>query len=40
MTNNPLECRYWTQTYNVNEKTVYYLQRDITDMVYDLHVER
>ena len=46
MTNNPLACRYWTQTYNVNdhvtfgEKTEYYLQRDITDMVYDLHVDR
>ena len=46
MTNNTHECRYWTQAYSVDghiifgEKTLYYLQRDFTDMIYDLHVER
>ena len=46
MTNNLLECRYWTEGYNADdhvtfgEKTMYYLQRDLIDMVYDLHVER
>ena len=46
MANNPLECRYWTQAYSVDdhiilgEKTLYYLQRDFTDMIYDLHVGR
>ena len=46
MTNNPLECRYWTQAYSVDdhvtfgEKTLYYLQRDFMDMVYDLKTER
>ena len=45
MTNNPIECRYWIQAYSVDdhvtsgEKTMYYLERDFTDMVYDLHVE-
>ena len=35
MENNPTVCKYWTQTYSVNdhvlfgEKTVYYLQRDV-----------
>ena len=46
MANNPLECRNCTQTYSVDdhiifgEKTLYYLQRDFIDMVFDLHVER
>ena len=46
MANNPHECGYWTQVYSVDdhivfgEKTMYYLQRDFTDMIYDLHVER
>ena len=46
MTNNPHECRYWTQAYSVDdhiifgEKTLYYLQRNFTDMIYDLHFER
>ena len=46
MANNPHECKYWTQTYCVNdhvlfgEKTMYYLQRDVTDVVLDLHVNR
>ena len=35
MSNSPLECRYWTQAYSVDdhiifgEKTLYYLQRDL-----------
>ena len=46
MTNNPHECKYWTQTYCVNdhvlfgEKTMYYLQRDVSDVILDLHVNR
>ena len=46
MANNPHECRYWTQAYCVNdhvlfgEKLVYYIQRDVKDVIYDLHVER
>ena len=46
MTNNPNECKYWTQTYCVNdhvffgEKTMYYLQRDVIDVILDLHVNR
>ena len=46
MANNPLECRYWTQCYTVDnhvmfgETTQYYLQRDFTDMIYDIHVDR
>ena len=46
MTNNPLECRYWTHVYSVDDhvtfgkKNMYYLKRDFTDIVYDLHVER
>ena len=45
MTHNPLECRYWTQSYIVNDpvlfgdKTQYYIQRDFTDMIYDIHVD-
>ena len=41
MTNNPLECKYWCQTYNVDDylsfgdKTQYYLQRDFIDLIYD-----
>ena len=43
---NPHECKYWTQAYCVNdhvlfgEKTVYYLQRNVTDVILDLHVDR
>ena len=46
MENNPHVCKYWTQTYCVNdhvlfgEKTVYYLQRDVSDTIMDLHVNR
>ena len=46
MANNPHECKYWTQAYCVNdhvlfgEKTMYYLQRDVTDVILDLHVDR
>ena len=46
MANNPHECKYWTQTYYVNdhelsgEKTMYYLQRDVTDVILDLHDDR
>ena len=46
MENNPTVCKYWTQTYCVNdhvyfgEKTVYYLQRDVSDIIMDLHVHR
>ena len=46
MENNPTVCKYWTQTYCVNdhvlfgEKTVYYLQRDVSDIIMDLHVNR
>ena len=46
MANNPLTCKYWTKTYCVNdhvllgEKTMYYLQRDITDIIVDLHAGR
>ena len=46
MANNPHECKYWTQTYCVNdhvlfgEKTMYYLQRDVTDVIMDLHADR
>ena len=46
MANNPLECRYWEQCYTVDdhvmfgEKTQYYLQRDFTDMIYDIPVDR
>lgn len=45
MSNNPLECKFWTQTYNVDDhmtfgdKTPYYLQRDFVDMVYNIHVD-
>ena len=45
MTRNPLECRYWTQSYIVNEpflfgeRTQYCIQRDFTDMIYDIHVD-
>ena len=41
MANNPLTCKYWTQTYCVNdhvlfgEKNMYYLQRDVTDFIVD-----
>ena len=44
MTNNPLECKLWLQTYNVDDvmsfgdKTHYYLQRDFVDYIYDFHV--
>ena len=46
MANNPHDCKYWTQSYCVNdhvlfeEKTMYYLQRDVTDVILDLHVDR
>ena len=46
MTNNPLTCKYLTQTYCVNdhvlfgEKALYYLQRDVTDVIRDLHTDR
>ena len=46
MANNPHECRYWTQAYSVNdhiyfgERTLYYIQRDVTDVILNLHVER
>ena len=46
MANNPHECKYWTQTYCVNdhvlfgEKTMSYLQRDVTDVIMDLHIDR
>ena len=46
MANNPHECKYWTQTYCVNdhvlfgEKSMYYIQRDVTDVILDLHVNR
>ena len=46
MTNNPHTCKYWTQTYCVNdhvlfgEKALYYLQRDVTDVIMDLHTDR
>ena len=46
MANNPLICKYWTQTYCVNdhvlfgENTMYYLQRDVTDVIVDLHADR
>ena len=46
MENNPTVCKYWTQTYCVNdhvlfgEKMVYYLQRDVSDIIMDLHVNR
>ena len=46
MENNPTVCKYWTQTYSVNdhvlfgEKTVYYLQRDVSDIIMNLHVNR
>ena len=46
MENNPTVCKYWTQTYSVNdhvlfgEKTVYYLQRDVSDIIMDLHVNK
>ena len=44
MSNNPLECRYWTQACSVDDHVIfgekmYYLQRDFTDVVYDLQVE-
>ena len=45
MTNNPLECKSWLQTYNVDDKfsfgdkTHYYLYQDYQDHIYDLHVE-
>ena len=44
--NNPTVCKYWTQTYCVNdhvlfgEKTMYYLQRDISDTILDLHCNK
>ena len=46
MDNNPSVCKYWTQTYSVNdhvlfgEKTVYYLQRDVSDIIMDIHVNK
>ena len=46
MENNPTVYKYWTQTYCVNdhvlfgEKTVYYLQRNVNDIIMDLHVNR
>ena len=46
MENNPTVCKYWTQTYSVNdhvlfgEKTVYYLQSDVSDIIMDLHVNK
>ena len=45
MTNNPHTCKYWTQTYCVNyhvlfgEKAMFYLQRDVTDVIMDLHTD-
>ena len=46
MENNPTVCKYWTQTYSVNdhvlfgEKVVYYLQRGVSDIIMDLHVNK
>ena len=46
MANNPYECKYWTQSYCVNdhvllgEKTMHYLQRDVPDVIIDLLVDR
>ena len=46
MENNPTVCKYWSQTYCVNdhvlfgEKSVYYLQRDVSDIIMDLHVNK
>ena len=46
MENSPTVCKYWTQTYSVNdhvlfgEKVVYYLQRDVSDIIMDLHVDK
>ena len=46
MTNNPHTCKYWTQTYCVNDhvlfgkKAMFYLQRDVTDVIMDLHTDR
>ena len=46
MANNPLTCKYCTQTYCVNdhvlfgETIMYYLQRDVTDVIVDLHAGR
>ena len=46
MANNPCTCKYWTQTYCVNDhvlfgdKTMYYLQRDVTDVIMALHADR
>ena len=46
MTNNPHTCKYWTQTYCVNnhvlfgEKAMFYLQRDVTDVIMDLDTDR
>ena len=46
MENNPHVCKYWTQTYSVNdhvlfgEKVAYYLQRDVSDIIMDLHVNK
>ena len=46
MANNPHDCKYWTETYCVNdhvlfgEKTMYYIQRDVTDVILDLRVNR
>ena len=45
MNNNPLECKSWLQTYNLDdqfscgERTHYYLHKDFQDHIYDLHVE-
>ena len=46
MANDPHEYKYWTQAYCVNdhvlfgEKAMYYLQRDVTDVILDLHADR
>ena len=46
MANSHHECKYWIQMYCVNEhvlfgeKTMYYLQRDVTDVILDLYVDR
>ena len=45
MTNNPLECKSWLQSCNLDdqfsfvERTHYYLHKDFGDYIYDLHVD-
>ena len=48
--NNPHDCKYWTQTYCVNDHVLFgtqrminvleVIQRDVTDVILDLHVNR